>query len=281
MTAARVLELGRSGLHVLDEGSGPAVVLGHAWSHDLTMWDDLAPRLVRGGWRVVRYDTRGHGRSPVSAPYPFAALVDDLDQLLDRLDLDRPILGGLSLGGFVALEHALQHPGRARALILADTWSGPIPSDADMTATLRRSETTAGLAAWWTERHGGHRAVAADPALVARRARFARQPAAGLASAISACAARSSVHRRLAEITAPTLVVAGAEDRFFSPAMHRDLAAAIPGAVIEVLPGAGHIAVADAPDAFYAAVQGFLVRVAPPALQPPPQIAEERSSSHP
>lgn len=247
-------------LNILDEGSGPALVLIHGWTADLHFWDDLAPRLVADGWRVIRFDLRGHGRSPVQGPYPFTALCADLASLLIDFGLDCPVLAGLSLGGFLSMIHAVEHPGTLRAIVLADTWTGPVPLDADICATLPDSAAgPAALANWWAERRGGGAAaVARDPALSAKRDRFAALSADGLRHAIEACLGRESVHAKLGRIDVPTLVIAGENDHVFSPAMHAEMAQAIEGAQLVVIPGAGHHAATDAPEAFAIAVREFL-----------------------
>jgi pimeloyl-ACP methyl ester carboxylesterase len=255
-------------LNVLDEGDGPAVVLMHGWSYDLHLWDALVPRLHSIGLRTVRFDHRGHGGSPSTGPYPFDDLVADLAGLTEVLELERPALCGLSLGGFVAMQYAAEHPPAVPALVLADTCPHPIPQDAEMAATIPGTDDgPQALAAWWDARHPV--TPATDPvAHRVRRERFLRNDADGLSRAIAACAGRADVTARLASIASPTLVVCGENDAFFPPSLHADLAAAIPAAVLAVIPEAGHIACADRPREFNDTVTDFLSRTLTAADRP-------------
>lgn len=247
-------------LNVVDEGEGAPIVLMHGWTADVHFWDDLAPRLVADGWRVIRFDLRGHGRSPVRGPYAFEELSADLECLIAELRLETPVLAGLSLGGFLSMIHAIRHPGTLRAVVLADTWTGPVPSDADICETLPGVDAgPQELARWWVERRGGGAAaVERDPVLSAKRDRFASLSAAGIRHAIEACLGRPSVHERLGAIDVPALVIAGEDEQVFSPAMHADMAARIPHGQLMVIRGAGHHSATDAPADFAAIVRGFL-----------------------
>lgn len=261
MTTGTLIELAHASLHVVDEGSGPPVVFMHGWSYDHHLWDEVAPAVTAMDRRAIRFDQRGHGRSPVTAPFPFEVLVEDLDELLSTLAIDRPVLCGLSLGGFVAMGYAISRPKAVAGLILADTCSRPIARDREMAETI--PGTAAGVQAlsqWW---EAGRPVTQDRDAFEQKRTRFLRNSADGLRNAIAACAGRSPVTDRLGEIKAPTLVVVGENDQFFSPAMHADLAAQIPDARLTVLPEAGHISCLDQPAAFITAVTDFLSTIPP------------------
>ncbi|WP_156252338.1 alpha/beta fold hydrolase [Pseudactinotalea terrae] len=253
-------------LNVADEGDGAPIVLLHGWSYDLHLWDTLTPRLLEEGWRVIRVDLRGHGRSPAAGPYSFTQLSHDVEAVLAEMTAQRPVLLGLSLGGFLSMRHAIEHPTVIRGVVLADTWTTPIPSDAEMAATLPESaRDPAALAQWWSDRRGGDAVVAADPTLRAARDRFAQLDADGLRHAIAACAEREPVTEvELASIMVPALVIAGEHDRLFTPSMHASMAEAIPDARLHVIPDAGHISVSDAPDEFIRAVLAFLAALPSP-----------------
>lgn len=255
-----LVDLGPATLNVRDEGSGRPVVLMHGWSYDLHLWDELVPDLLAAGLRTVRYDQRGHGNSPSTGPYRFDALVDDLGLLIDRLGLRQPILCGLSLGGFVAMEFAATRPEAVAGLVLADTCPHAIEQDTRMARTIPGSAAgTAALGRWWDADHP--LPPGADPAAHARRReRFLRNDADGLREAIAACAKRPPVAGQLPRITAPTQVICGEHDLFFPPSLHADLAGAIPGAELTVIAGAGHISCLDRPAEFNQAVHRFLGR---------------------
>lgn len=239
----------------------------HGWSYDLQLWDAIVPEVVAAGHRVIRFDQRGHGQSPATGPYRFEELIDDLAELLNILEVDNPVLCGLSLGGFVAMGYAIEFPSAVAGLILADTCSHPITRDAEMAQTIPSSaDGVDALSQWWEE---GRPAPSAEyrPAFEERRARFLMNSADGLSDAINACAARIPVTDRLGEITAPTLALAGENDQFFSPAMHEDLVARIPNGTFTVIRDAGHISCLDQPRAFSRAVTGFLASLNKPSKE--------------
>jgi len=263
MSSVQLVELSHASLHVQDEGSGPPVVFMHGWSYDLHLWDDIVPAVIAEGHRAVRFDQRGHGRSPVTAPFRFEDLIDDLAELLKAEGIDRPVLCGLSLGGFVAMGYAISHPTALTGLILADTCSHPIPRDREMAETIpSTADGLRALSAWW-EQGRPVPAAGESAAFEARRARFLQNSADGLRNAISACATRVPVTDRLSDIRVPALVIAGENDQFFSPAMHAELAEAIPDAQLRIIQNAGHISCLDQPRQFATAVTDFLTAVSP------------------
>jgi len=115
-----------------DSGEGPPVVLVHGYGADLRLWDAQAPALADAGFRVIRHDVRGHGRSLISPDgYTYENYSADLRDLLDRLNVERPVteslnieaahVVGLSMGGGIALQFALDHPQRVLSLTLVDS----------------------------------------------------------------------------------------------------------------------------------------------------------------
>jgi 3-oxoadipate enol-lactonase len=232
-------------LHHVVEGpaDAPVVVLGGSLGSTLEMWDPQVQALT-GRLRVVRYDARGHGRSPVPlGPYVLDDLVDDLLALLDRLEVPRAHLVGLSLGGMTAMRLAAREPSRVDRLALLCT-SARFPTSspwAERAATVR-AEGTAAIAAavvdrWFTPQRRG-----ADPALVDRmRAMVAATPAEGYASCCAAIQ-HMDLTADLPRIGAPTLALAGADDPATPPEHLATIADAVPGARLLVLPQAAHLA---------------------------------------
>ena len=115
-----------------DAGDGPVVVLVHGYGGDLRLWNAQVGPLSESGFRVIRYDIRGHGRSMIAPDgYTYENYSADLRDLLDRLNVERPIteglsvgpvhLVGLSMGGGVVLQFALDHPDRVLSLTLVDS----------------------------------------------------------------------------------------------------------------------------------------------------------------
>lgn len=162
------------GVHAVVSGAGPVVVLSNSLGSTHRMWDaqvaDLEQRFT-----VVRYDTRGHGASPVpDGPYTIDDLADDLIALLDRLDLERAHLVGLSLGGMTAMRVAARNPERVDRMALLCTGAQLPPATAwvERAATVRAQGTAAVAAAvvdrWFTDGYDGDRGswqqmVAATP----------------------------------------------------------------------------------------------------------------------
>jgi 3-oxoadipate enol-lactonase / 4-carboxymuconolactone decarboxylase len=239
---------------------GPVVVLAASLGSDLRMWDPQLEPLVAAGFRVVRYDHRGHGASPApDGPYSLEELGGDLLALLDRLELARVSLVGLSLGGMTGMWLAEHHPERLDRLVLCCTSAelGPASMWTERAAQARESGleglADAGVGRWLTER-----GRAANPALVAwLREMFTRQPPEGYASCCTAVQTMSIVDS-LGTVTTPTLVIAGAQDQATPPAHARRIADAIPHARLEIVDGAAHLGNVERPDEFTELILGHL-----------------------
>jgi 3-oxoadipate enol-lactonase len=105
----------------IDGGRGPWVMLAHGLATDLTMWDELVAAL-KGSYRVLRYDARGHGGSPATeGDYSLDMLVADAVGILDLLGIAQCHFGGLSMGGMVTLGMLLDHPARITSAVIADS----------------------------------------------------------------------------------------------------------------------------------------------------------------
>jgi 3-oxoadipate enol-lactonase len=221
----------------------PVLVLSGSLGTDMTMWDpQVGPLSAR--FRLLRYDQRGHGRSPVPpGPYSIAELGEDLLALLDRLEIERASLCGLSIGGMTAMWVAARAPERVRRLALLCTSAqlGPESMWHERAETVRtqglEAIAQAGLERWFTE---GFRRE--QPETVARlRASLCATPPEGYAGCCEAIA-EMDLRGDLPSIAAPTLVIAGAEDPATPPAHGRLIAEAIPGAKFELVSPAAHLA---------------------------------------
>lgn len=246
-----------------DEGSGPAIVLLHGHAYDRTMWAQQIPALVDAGWRVVAPDLRGFGDSQVTEGIVYTEeFADDIDALLGHLDVDQAVIVGFSMAGQIALEFALRHPRRVRALVICDT----VP-DAEDVAGRRRRHTTAdgiiadGMSAYADKVLGvmvseatiEHRAEVAEEV----RSMIARTPAAGAAAAMRGRAERRDFAAHLEEMDVPALVVVGDQDAFDHGAGQR-MADLFPQGVLVTIPGAGHTPPMETPTEFTDALVGFL-----------------------
>lgn len=233
----------------------PPVFLAPSLGTTLGMWDDLALALATT-YRVVRFDTRGHGASPVpDGPYTTSELAADVVALADSLGIDRFAMVGLSLGGAIAQTLALEHPDRLTALVLCCT--GPSFGEPDgwreRAATVRTEgmgflvEPTKGR--WFTPGF-----LDSHPEEVARLIEMiASTPPEGYAACCDALAAYDCT-AQLGTITAPTRVVIGAQDPVSPPEVSRLLAEDIPDADLVIIDDASHIANVAQPEAFNAAV---------------------------
>jgi 3-oxoadipate enol-lactonase len=232
-------------VHAVVEGpeGAPVLLLSNSLGADLAMWDPQVPALTEH-FRVVRYDTRGHGRSPVpEGDSTIDDLADDVVALLDRLGVGTAHVAGLSIGGMTALRLAVREPQRVAALavLCSSAYTGNEQSWRDRADTARKEGTgalaDAVVGRWFTPAY-----AAEHPDLVARmRATIAGTSDAGYASC---CAAIAGMDQRadLASITAPTLVVSGADDPALPPDHQQLIAEGIPGArLLTVSPGA-HLA---------------------------------------
>jgi 3-oxoadipate enol-lactonase len=240
-------------------GDGPPVVLLHAFPFDRRFWAPTVARLAPAA-RVVTPDLRGFGASsPGPDGYGIADLADDVVRLLDALGLPTATVAGLSMGGYVALALAARHPGRLARLVLADTKAGPDTPEArrgrDEAIALVRAE---GVAPFADRQVPRLLAPGADARVRADVRALMDQPAAGVVNALAALRDRPDRRADLAAIACPTLVVVGAEDALTPPAEARALAAAIPGARLVELPGAGHLPNLETPDALAAALADFV-----------------------
>jgi 3-oxoadipate enol-lactonase len=229
----------------------PPVVLSSSLGTTKAMWDPQAGPLAER-LRVIRHDHRGHGASPVPpGPYEIADLAGDVLALLDDLGVRRTSLVGLSLGGMVGMWLAAHAPERIDRLVLMCTAAklGPPSLWAERAAAVREAGSTEPIAdgvvdRWLTpayaERHPDARARL--------RAMLAAQPPDGYAACCGAIE-RMDQTGDLDAIRAPTLVIAGAEDQA-TPLEHLErIAGGIPGARLEVLSPAAHVASVEQADA--------------------------------
>jgi 3-oxoadipate enol-lactonase len=244
-------------------GDGPAVLLVHGYPFDRTIWRDQIDGLQ--GYRRIAPDLRGMGES--DAPdlgYGMAMYAGDLAALLDALGADDVVLCGLSMGGYIIFEFLRRWRHRVRALVLIDT-----RAEADG-AEARRARDAAAA----TAREGGAGAIAdlMLPQVLAEGTRLhapdvaerlhrvmAATPVAGIVGALAAMRDRhDSVGLLPTLVGLPTLVMVGEEDTLTPPDSARRLAAAIPGARLVVVPGAGHVTPLERPSETTAAILDFL-----------------------
>ncbi len=244
-------------VHDTGPADAPTLLLLHSLGASAAIWDPILPALT--GFRVLRPDMRGHGRTPVSpGPYSIDGLARDALAVLQQLDVDRVTVVGLSIGGLIAQQLAHLASDRIGALVLMDTALVIPPASlwSERAATVRASGMAALadaiLPRWLTPAAPAHTVDAL------RHLILATQPE-GYAACCEAIAA-ADLGSQSATIGIPTLVIVGAEDPSTPVAAAEALRDTIPGARLEVIPNASHIPTAEQP----AAVAGALLRFLAP-----------------
>ena len=244
-------------------GTGPALLLLHAFPLGMLMWDPQA-RAFASSHRVIRFDARGFGGSPPGdGLLTMERIADDAVALLDHLAESRAVVCGLSMGGYAALALVRRHPDRLRALVLADTRAG---ADTEAARSARaaqadkaRKEGAAAIADAVLPKLVGETTRKRRPELVARlRGTIAANPPRGIADALAGLAARADSTATLREIRVPTLVVCGDEDVLTPLSESEALVRGIAGSRLEIVPEAGHISSLENPEGFNGALGKFL-----------------------
>ncbi|WP_340537375.1 3-oxoadipate enol-lactonase [Nocardioides sp. GXZ039] len=237
----------------------PVVVLSNSMGADLRMWDGIVDALSEH-FRVVRYDTRGHGHSPdAPGPYSMDDLADDVVALLDTLGVERAHIVGLSLGGMMGMRLAARDPERVDRLVALCTGAhldvGPAYTER---AAQVRAEGTGSVAEGVVSRWFTPAYLEANPDVrdyhVAMCAATSAEGYAGSCESIAAMDLRPD----LASIAAPTLAIAGADDPATPPPYLREIADGVQDGRLVVVPDAAHLAAAQQPEAVAAAILDHL-----------------------
>ena len=256
-----------NGISMSYEIEGPAdapiVTMSHSLAANLAMWDDQMPALA-GAYRVLRYDSRGHGATEApEGGYTMELLADDLLALLDALAIDKTQFVGLSMGGMVGMTAALKDQGRFRSLALCDTASRMPPESRGVWDERIAAARTEGMEAlleqtierWFSKRYIESRADKVD----AVRAMIRSTPVAGFCGCCEAIL-RLDLTDRIAAIAVPTLIVVGADDPGTPVAAHEVIRDRIAGSELVVLPDALHFSNVEQEGPFNDALTGFLAR---------------------
>jgi len=247
--------LNRDGVNLYYEvhgEKGPVVLLTHGYSATSQMWAGQV-EAVSKDHRLVIWDMRGHGRSDSpddAALYSEVATVGDMAALLDEVGATSAIVGGLSLGGYMSLAFNRYHPDRVDALLIIDTGPG-YKNDEARDGWNKNAHRTA-------ERYETEGLSLLNTGSAERR-QAQHTSAQGLANAARGMLTQrdAAVISSLPDVKAPSIVIVGSEDTPFLAASDY-MASKIPGAKKAVIEGAGHAANIDKPEAFNAALMGFL-----------------------
>lgn len=244
----------------LGDGDPLLLIMGLGYTHD--MWNRTLP-IVSQQYRTISFDNRGVGRSDVPpGPYPIPVMAADAAAVMDAAGVDRAHVFGISMGGMIAQEFALQYPDRVRSLILGCTSHGgpeAVLADAEVISTLMARGTMSA--------EDGIRAMIPfiyDPStprdrveedLAIRRRTFPTAEA--YFAQVQGIFAHDSLSR-LSQLKAPTLVIHGESDRLVPPENGRRLARLIEGARLVMIANASHIFPTDQPDISHRAILSFL-----------------------
>ncbi len=246
-----------------EAGRGTPVVLLHAFPLNRRMW---APQVkeLSARWRAIAPDFRGHGESGVAEEdSTMERLAEDVSELLDHLTLERVVLGGLSMGGYVALAFFRRWPERVAALILADTRAGTDTEEGRQgryeTAELAEREGSAAIAERMVSKLLAPMTHERKPEVVtAVREMILEATPAGIARALRGMAARSASFDLLPQIKCPALILVGEHDSLTPPADSEAMAQAIPNSTLVRIPDAGHLSNLEQPEKFNVALSSFL-----------------------
>ncbi len=252
-------------LHYLNAGGGdPPLVLLHAFPLNAGMWDEqiaaLAPR-----WRVVAPDLPGFGHTPAAegGEASIDGWADLVAELVPQLGLGPVVVGGLSMGGYVAFALHRRHPELVTALVLADTRAGADTPEVVQRRTDQQQKVSAGKTDEVLDAMVGtllsEQTRQERPDVVERaRALMATTPPATIITALEVMKNRVDATAALGAITVPVLVVVGEHDVPSPPAVAQEMAEALPDARLETLPGAGHLSNLEVPEAFNRILGSFL-----------------------
>ena len=245
-----------------DGGTGVPILFIHGFPHDRTLWTPQLQGMTAQA-RVLAVDLRGFGETTVAPPYSMDQYADDLVGFLDMLHVERAVVAGLSMGGYIAFAMWRRHAQRIRALVLANTRAG---ADGDEAKERRRSQMA-------LARTQGSNAIA-DAVLTGMLGKTTRArrpeivstvhgmissaPVDGVIGALQAMIDRPDSTDTLRTIDVPTLVVTGDEDTIIPIEDVQSMQAAIRGSSLEVITGAGHLTNLERPAAFNHVVSEFL-----------------------
>jgi 3-oxoadipate enol-lactonase len=250
-------------LHHRVEGDGDPVLLLHSVGLDSTFWDEIAAELARS-YQVVRMDLRGHGRSPVPPrPWRMDDLAGDVHRTLAELGLPPAHVVGQSFGGLVAQALVLDHPGDVRSVVLSGTSCTTDAAHREVFLERAEAARRGGMEAvaqpaidrWFTDAFMDH------PVVDRARARLLADDPEAWARTFEAIAGHDTL-ARLGEVGVPCLVVTGDADVATPPFFAKEMASAVPGAELRILPGVPHMGPFECPDLFVPLLGSFFDAVA-------------------
>ena len=259
------VRVGDVGLHYVEAGTGDPLLLVMGLGGDHLAWGLQMPVFAQR-YRVIAFDNRGVGQSDApDEPYTTRMMADDAAGLLSALGVERAHVIGLSMGGMIAQELALNHPARLWSLQLHATYARPdgylralVAAWRTVRAALGREEALRTMALWlFTPDAYNERPQLVENLLQTALANPYPQSLTGFLRQTEAVLAHDTLDR-LGAIRYPTLVSVAEQDVLVPPRFSHELASRIPGAELVVIPGSGHVALWEHPDAFTETCLTFL-----------------------
>lgn len=245
-----------------DMGQGTPVVFIHGFPHNRTLWAPQGHGLVDRA-RCIALDLRGFGETTVAGPYSMDQYADDVAALLDVLRIERAVVVGLSMGGYVAFSLWRRHRSRVRALALVDTRAGadgePARAKRDEMIALARERGSGAVADAMISGMVGKGTRSRSPEVVEEVHRMLEAaPVEGIVGALEALKMRADSTATLTTIDVPTLIVVGEDDVLTPVSESRILHEGIWGSRLEIIAGAGHVSNVERPAAFNHVLSEFL-----------------------
>lgn len=256
------VEIGTRGVAYDDAGEGPPVLFVHGFPHHRKLWAPQV-RALAGHSRAIALDLPGFGESDMPERFSIDAWADGLARFLDALAIDRAVIAGLSMGGYITLAFWRLHRERVLALVLADTRTGADTEEGKAkrreTIDLARREGPTAVARALLPGMVGKSTREREPSVVATmRAMLEGASVDSIVGASEAMIARADSTALLSTIDVPTLIVVGEEDVLTPPKESRAMHAAIRGSRLEIIPGAGHVSNIERPAAFNQVLTEFM-----------------------
>lgn len=246
-----------------DAGNGPAVVLLHGYPFNRTMWREQTESL-QSRYRVIAPDLRGHGETGVApAPATMEQMAQDVAGLMDALSISSAVVGGLSMGGYVALAFYRLFRARVSSLVLADTRASADTEEARQSRVQQSEkvlrEGMEGITDALLPKLLAPETISGRPGVVQRiREMMLRTNPKGASAALQGMAQRQDHTSFLPEISARTLILVGRHDAITPLEEAEKMHQGIAGSQVEVIEGAGHVSNIEQPIAFNRALLAFL-----------------------
>jgi 3-oxoadipate enol-lactonase len=248
-----------------DVGSGDAIVFLHGFPHRRTMWASQIEALAEQA-RCITVDLRGFGESAPAGGVSMDAYADDIIALLDERKVDRAVICGLSMGGYVAFALWRRHRTRVRGLVLMDTKAGADTPEAaekrrGMIKQARERGSSAVADAMITGMVGKSTRAKCPEVVDAVHRMLESAPVPGIVGALEAMISRPDSTPTLATIDVPTLIIVGSEDTLTPPKESEAMHGVIAGSRLEVIQGAGHVSNLERPAAVNHVLSEFLASI--------------------